>query len=508
MNRKCIMLQGTGSSVGKSLLTAALCRIFRQDGYSTAPFKAQNMALNSFITAEGHEMGRAQVVQAEASGILPSAEMNPILIKPTGDKTSQVIINGRVYQNMTAAEYHAFKPQLREMIREKYYRLESRYDLIVIEGAGSPAEINLRENDLVNMGMAEIADAPVILIGDIDRGGVFASLYGTMMLLSEEEKKRVKGVIINKFRGDPAILQPGLKKLEELIEVPVLGVVPYMTLHIDEEDSVTEEFDRSEKVGAGELEVAVIRLPYISNFTDFSVLRYFEDVKLRYVKTGESLGEPDVLIIPGSKNTLEDLRYLRESGLKEQLAQHVRKGKLLIGVCGGYQMLGRELSDPYHTESGLGKMRGLGYLDMETVFLKEKTTAQVKACVTAGGIPAMADLDGEILQGYEIHMGVSSQGPGSRPFIKIKSRLGRKTEVVDGYINGDGNVFGTYIHGIFDNTAFTRKILNRVREQKGLAPIKTVPKPLRELKEEEYERLAGTVRENLDMTGIYSAIGR
>ncbi len=503
MENKCLMLQGTGSTVGKSLLTAALCRIFKQDGFKVAPFKSQNMALNSFITAEGEEMGRAQVVQAEASGLLPSALMNPILLKPTADTFAQVVIKGRVYKNMSAAEYQAFKPALKEMVAEIYNKLEEQNDIIVIEGAGSPAEINLKENDLVNMGMAEIADAPVILIGDIDKGGVFAALAGTMLLLTEEERKRVKGVIINKFRGDLEILRPGLRMLEDIIKIPVLGVIPYMELNIDDEDSVTEEFRRREHDPKREITIEVIHFPYMSNFTDFNVLRHFSDVSLRYVNPGESLQDPDILILPGSKNTLKDLLYLRESGLDKQIAAHHEKGKLLIGICGGYQILGQELSDPYHTESGLGFSLGLGLLDMHTVFEKEKVTTQVEACIIDDKFPFIQGLAAETIEGYEIHMGVSSPGPGVLPLIAVHSRLGQKIVVTDGVINPAGTVFGTYIHGIFDNTAFTRKLLNNVRQKKGLLPLEEIPPALKELKEREYDRLAACVREHLDMAWIY-----
>lgn len=508
MSAKCIMIQGTGSSVGKSLLVTALCRILKQDGWKAAPFKAQNMALNSFITSEGLEMGRAQVVQAEACGVPPSALMNPILLKPTADKHAQVICRGKVFRNMTAAEYHACKPQMREMVQEAYQQLEQKFDIIIIEGAGSPAEINLREADLVNMGMAEMADAPVLLAGDIDKGGVFAWLAGTMMLLKEEERNRVKGVIINKFRGDVEILRPGLRMLEEIINVPVIGVIPYLNLNIDDEDSVTEEFNRRETEGARELDVAVIRFPYVSNFTDFNVLRHFPDVCLRYINAGEQLGNPDLVILPGSKNTLADLSYLRESGLEKQVREHHRNGKMIIGICGGYQMLGRSLADPYFTESTIGELDGLGLLDMNTVIEKEKVTTQVRAVIVDDNSLLTEGLRGEELEGYEIHMGISTHGPGVRPFVKIEKRLNGNEEITDGVINTAGTVFGTYIHGIFDNTVFTRKLLNNIRRQKGLPVIAEVPPSYRELKEREYDRLADSVREHLDMGWIYQNILR
>lgn len=514
---KNIMLQGTGSSVGKSLLAAGLCRVLRQDGYRVAPFKAQNMALNSFITAEGHEMGRAQVVQAEACGLLPSALMNPILLKPTSDQKAQVIIKGKVFRNMSAKEYHEYKPRLRELVRETYGKLAEEYDLVVIEGAGSPAEINLREHDLVNMGMAEIAQAPVLLIGDIDRGGVFASLYGTVMLLNEEERKRVKGIIINKFRGDAEILKPGIKMLEELIHVPVVGVIPYQTLNIEDEDSVSEELGRTARKEGAELDVAVVKLPRISNYTDFKVLSAFSDVSLRYVSRREELGRPDLLILPGSKNTIEDLLYIRESGLEKDILAYAAGGGEVMGICGGYQMLGRQLSDPCHTESQLEFLAGMGLLDMETVFAENKVTTQVQARVAfpeardsgrdgPGGLKGWSDLGKEVIFGYEIHMGITDYGPGSRPFIEIESRLGEKMRVTDGVMSPGGNVYGTYIHGVFDNTVFTRKLLNRCRIKKGLAPVKEIPESYKAVKEREYDRLASLIRQHLDMEWVYGLL--
>lgn len=507
MNSRCIMLQGTGSSVGKSLLTAALCRILKEDGWRTAPFKSQNMALNSYITAEGHEMGRAQVVQAEACGITPSSLMNPILLKPTSDSKAQVIIQGKVYKNMSAVEYHDFKPALKEMIREVYYQLESLYDLIVIEGAGSPAEINLREKDLVNMGMAELADAPVILVGDIDKGGVFASLYGTILLLDENERKRVKGIIINKFRGDLEILKPGIKMLEELVGIPVIGVIPYLDINLEDEDSVTEEFERRTMSGTEELEIAVIHTPHISNFTDFNVLRNFSDVHLRYVNNGDTVGNPDMLILPGSKNTMGDLKYLREKGLDQEIIEYGKKGKLIMGICGGYQMLGCQLHDPYQTEGETALMEGLGLLDMETTFDIEKVTTQARAVITCETGSFLKGLKGQVLEGYEIHMGVSAFGEGAVPLTQIVEKLGDKAYMTDGIINIEGNVLGTYLHGVFDNTGFTRGLLNNIRTLKGLDPLMEIPPSFKEHKEKEYKKLAAAVRSSLDMAFIYEMLG-
>ena len=338
---KAIMIQGTTSNAGKSLLAAGLCRVFHQDGYKVAPFKSQNMALNSFITKDGFEMGRAQVMQAEAAGIAPDVRMNPILLKPTSDKGSQVIVNGEVLGNMNAKEYYAKKHELIPDIMKAYGELDAEYDIIVIEGAGSPAEINLKEQDIVNMGMARMAGAPVLIVGDIDKGGVFAALAGTMLLLTDEEKAMVKGTIINKFRGDVSILKRGLTMLEDIIHVPVVGVVPYLRIHVDDEDSLTERFERSQKPAL--VDIAVLRFPRISNFTDFNPLEYIEGVSLRYVGSVAELGDPDLIILPGTKNTMADLLWMRQCGLEASVLKHAAKGKPVFGVCGGYQMLGMTL---------------------------------------------------------------------------------------------------------------------------------------------------------------------
>lgn len=369
-----IMIQGTGSSVGKSILVTALCRIFKQDGYTVCPYKSQNMALNSYITHDGKEMGRAQVLQAYAAGLEPEAYMNPILLKPTGDKKSQIIFNGEVYGNSTAMEYHNMKTKFGKKLKEQFKDIEEKFDIVVIEGAGSPAEINLRDKDIVNMGFAEMVDAPVLLAGDIDRGGVFASLAGTMLLLTEEEKKRVKGTLINKFRGDIEILKPGLKMLEDIIKRPTVGVVPYLKLQLEDEDGAVE-FNRN--INAP-IDIAVIKLPRISNFTDFDALKIEEDVSIRYITTKEDFGNPDLLIIPGTKNTIEDLLELRKCGLEDKIKEYSKTGTV-IGICGGYQMLGKTLKDPYKVESDELETEGMGLLNVDTVFEKEKITTRVKA---------------------------------------------------------------------------------------------------------------------------------
>ncbi|QZY57505.1 cobyric acid synthase [Crassaminicella profunda] len=499
------MFQGTASSVGKSLLTAAFCRIFYQDGYKVAPFKSQNMALNSYITKKGMEMGRAQVVQAEAAKIEPSVLMNPVLLKPTTDKKCQVILNGKVHSNMSAVEYHEFKPTLGKMVKASFDELEKKHDIVVLEGAGSPAEINLRDKDIVNMGMAEMADSEVILIGDIDRGGVFASIYGTIMLLTEEERKRVKGVIINKFRGDVEILKPGIKMLEELIKIPVLGVVPYYNVQIEDEDSLAERF-RNQRNDTGQIEVAVLYLPHVSNFTDFNVFETQEDVNLRYVMRGESIGNPDLLIIPGSKNTIEDLIYLKETGVAEEIFRLNRDGKLIIGICGGYQMLGKKLCDPYGTESEIKEINGLGLLDTETVFELEKTTTQVEAEIVADPQNSFEGIKGMMIKGYEIHMGQTQLGKESFVLNHIKNSLNKEVCIEDGAVSSSGNIMGTYIHGIFDNIEFTRKILNNIRKAKGLDEKESNVESFEAFKEKEYNKLAKIVRENVNLDKIYKIV--
>ena len=370
---KCIMVQGTMSGAGKSLLCAALCRIFAQDGYRVAPFKSQNMALNSFVTRDGAEMGRAQVVQAQAAGTEPDVRMNPILLKPSSDVGSQVIVNGRARGQMSAADYFRMKRSLIPDILEAYNSLAAENDIIVIEGAGSPAEINLKADDIVNMGLAKLVDAPVLLAGDIDRGGVFAQLYGTVELLEADERARIRGLIINKFRGDVEILRPGLTQLEELTHVPVAGVVPWMELDLDEEDSLSQHF--SARREGKPLDVAVIRLPRISNFTDFAPLERHPAVGLRYVDRVQALGRPDLVILPGTKSTLADLSWLRQSGLEGTILRLVGKGVPVIGICGGFQMLGRTLEDPQGVEGG-GSMHGMGLLPVATTFSRKKSREQ------------------------------------------------------------------------------------------------------------------------------------
>lgn len=501
---KRLMVQGTGSSVGKSIITAGLCRVFYKAGYDVAPFKSQNMALNSFITEDGGEMGRAQVVQAEACGKKPDVRMNPILLKPTTDRKAQVILNGKVHAQMDAVAYHAYKNELKEMVKATFEDLASDHDLVVIEGAGSPAEINLRENDLVNMGMAEMADSPVLLVGDIDKGGVFASLYGTVMLLSSEERARVKGFIINKFRGDVALLKSGLDMIEEMTGIPVLGVVPYTVLKIEDEDSLSERFNR-EKDNSQKIQIEVLYLPHVSNFTDFDIFELQPDVHLRYVMRGESIGDPDVLIIPGSKNTIEDLMYLKNSGLDEQISRLYKRGKRVVGICGGYQILGKTISDPHATESAIDQINGLGLLDVETTFEMEKTTTQVEA-LTHGFNNELSGLNGHEVKGYEIHMGQTMRHSGE-PLTRIHSRLGNAVQVEDGATSEDGRIFGTYIHGIFDTQSFTEAFLNVIRREKGLTESEGEGLTYEAFKDQEYDKLAELLENSLDMDKIYQIAG-
>lgn len=497
---KVIMIQGTMSNAGKSLVTAGLCRVFKQDGYKVAPFKSQNMALNSFITKEGLEMGRAQVMQAEACGIEPSVNMNPILLKPTNDVGSQVIVNGEVLGNMSARDYYKKKTELIPHIMEAYNNLAKEYDIIVMEGAGSPAEINLKENDIVNMGMAKLVNSPVLLVGDIDRGGVFASIAGTLMLLEEDERKMIKGTIINKFRGDVNILKPGLDMIEEITKTPVVGVVPYMELDIDDEDSLSERFNNKGTVDL--IDIAVIKLPKISNFTDFNTFEYIPGVSLRYVKSVRELKDPDMIILPGTKNTMEDLKWLRESGLETQILKQSAKGKVIFGICGGYQMLGMELSDPFNVESG-GTMAGMGLLPTKTVFEKEKVRTRVSGNFNeVSGI--LAELSYVEFEGYEIHMGETTYDFNEEELTTIDNVNGEDIIKNDGLYKD--NVYGSYIHGIFDKEEVSKAIVESLCIHKGIdySSISTVD--IEKYKEEQYDKLAEGIRNSLDMKAIYKIL--
>ena len=483
---KNIMIQGTMSNAGKSLLCAGLCRILKQEGYRVAPFKSQNMALNSFITKDGGEMGRAQVVQAEAAGIEPDVRMNPILLKPTTDVGSQVIVAGQVQGNMRAMEYYRRKRDYIPAILEAYNSLASEYDIIVIEGAGSPAEINLKQEDIVNMGLAKLVDAPVLLVGDIDRGGVFAQLYGTVALLEKDERARIKGTIVNKFRGDRAILEPGIRILEELCGVPVAGVIPYTHVDIDDEDSLTERFSQTTERKL--LDIVVIRLPRISNFTDFAPFERYGNVSLRYVERVADLHGPDMILIPGTKSTIADLKWLRQSGMEAAVLKAASAGTPVFGICGGYQMLGRSVCDPDQVEAAeTTRIQGLGLLDMDTVFRGEKVQTQVSGTF-AGVTGLLSGLNGMEYTGYEIHMGRSQE--------KLLP------------LQGTGNVYGSYIHGIFDAPGVSDEILRAICAKKGLDYAALGTFDLREYKERQYDMLADAVRSGLDMELVHRIINR
>jgi adenosylcobyric acid synthase len=496
---KTLMIQGTASSVGKSILVAALCRIFHQDGFRVAPFKSQNMALNSFVTPEGGEIGRAQAVQAEAAGILPSIDMNPVLLKPEADSRSQVIVSGKAMGVIPASQYYSYTPKLIPIIEAAMGRLRSLYDVVVIEGAGSPAEVNLKAREIVNMHVAKMAHAPVLLVGDIDRGGVFASLVGTLELLDVEERDFVKGFIINKFRGDVSLLKPGLDMLEDRTGKPVLGVVHFLRdLKIAQEDSVYLD-ERPEPMDPADLDIVIIHLPYTSNYDDFDPLER-EGCRVRYVSSPDNLGRPDMVIIPGSKTTVNDLRFLREGGLARAIVGLARNGAAIAGICGGFQMLGKVITDPNHVESSQTTVEGLGLLDVATSFETVKTTNQIKAKVLAGeGL--FAGLEGTEVTGYEIHMGQSTSAD-SKPAMKVFETHGGKCDYLDGASNPNGSIFGTYVHGLFHNVAFTDGMLSNLRKKKGLQPG-AAPASTRD----EYDVLADAVRKSLDMEAVYRIVG-
>jgi adenosylcobyric acid synthase len=495
---KSIMIQGTTSNAGKSLLVAGLCRIFSQDGFKVAPFKSQNMALNSYITEDGFEMGRAQVVQAEASYKKPDIRMNPILLKPTSDKGSQVILNGEVFGNFDAFDYYKKKKIFVENIKEAYNSLSKENDIIVIEGAGSPAEINLKENDIVNMGMAKIAKSPVVIVGDIDRGGVFASLYGTYMLQSEEEKSYIKGNIINKFRGDVNILKPGINMFKEYIPVPTIGVIPYMDIKIDDEDSLSNVFSDTSNIN--ELDIVVIRLPRISNFTDFNAFEIILENKVRYVSNVRQLKNPDLIIIPGTKNTIGDLKWLKETGLENKILKLASNGTPIFGVCGGFQMLCKTLKDPYNLEYG-GEIKGLGLINADVVFKEKKIRTRVRGLFKEiGGI--FSKLKNKNFEGYEIHMGITY----SREDEKNMNCL----NTMDNEIKNDGlycgNVYGSYVHGIFDSEEVLEELAKALYNKKGLIYKRNKSFNIKEFKEREYNKLSNEIRNSIDMNKIYKIL--
>ena len=487
---KCIMVQGTMSGAGKSLLCAALCRIFAQDGYRAAPFKSQNMALNSHVTRDGLEMGRAQAVQAQAAGAEPDVRMNPVLLKPSSDTGSQVIVLGEVRGHMSAAEYFRYKRQLFPEVLAAYDSLAAEHDVIVIEGAGSPAEINLRADDIVNMGLALRVGAPVLLAGDIDRGGVFAQLYGTVALLQPEERERIAGLVINKFRGDLEILRPGLSLLEEKTGKRVLGVVPYLKVDVDDEDSLAPCLGREDVHKP--LDAAVIRLPRISNFTDFAPLEEHPQIGVRYVDDPRKLGSPDLVVLPGTKSTGGDLLWLRQNGLEAAILKLAAAGTPVLGVCGGYQMLGEAVHDRSGVEHGAGgSIRGMGLLPVETTFLPEKVRTRVR------GETASGPLAGAGLEGYEIHMG-STQVRGE-PFCRLED--GRE----DGCVRG--SVWGTYLHGLFDSGELTQKLAELLCRRKGLRAESAWAVSHAAYQQGQLDLLADGVRQALNMREIYRIMG-
>ena len=497
-----IMVQGTSSHAGKSVLATALCRIFAQNGLQVAPFKAQNMSLNSYATPDGGEIGRSQAVQAAAAMVAPRVEMNPILLKPEGDSRSQVVVMGRPQAVASAREYYELKSTIWESAASALDRLRADYDVVVIEGAGSPAEINLKQHDIVNMRVARYADAPVLLVADIDRGGVFAQLVGTMVLLDPEERALVKGHVINKFRGDPSLLTPGLDFLSERTGVPVAGVLPYFfDIHIPEEDSLGLEHGIASELETA-VDVAVMRLPHIANFDDFDPLRHEQAVSVRYVERAEEFGAPDLVVIPGSKTTVSDLDWLRERGLAKRIVDARRSGTPVVGICAGYQMLGTELLDPHGVESPRTRTPGLGILQASTTFSKEKATHQATGrVVESRGI--LGGCRGAEISAYEIHMGVTSNRSMSNPFV-LDSRSGRRVGLSDGALDDEGLTLGTYLHGLFHNRPVRRSILEFAAKRRGAS----LPPGGEEIDSNaEYDKLAALVRKHLDMELVYRVTG-
>ena len=498
MTAKALMIQGTGSGVGKSILTAAFCRWFYKRGKRVAPFKSQNMSLNSFVTVDGGEMGRAQAYQAEACGIEPHVRMNPILLKPSEDNRSQVVVMGKVVETCGARGYYGEQTRYLGEVLTALNALKNEYELLILEGAGSPAEINLREFDLVNMAMARAANAPVLLVGDIDRGGVFAWMKGTFDLLTLEEQKRVAGFIINKFRGDPGLLMPGIEMFEEMVERPVLGVVPFIhDFFADEEDALPERRPDNKTYGPETLDIAIIRLPRISNFTDFAPLMHDPSLNVRYVWHPSQLGQPDLLILPGTKNTLADFRFLEKQGLARELVRLNERGVPIFGICGGFQMLGLRMRDPHQMESGLREVQGLGLLQVETTLAREKTTRPVRTRTLECPLwPA-----GLLLKGYEIHMGkTESRAAYQRLFEEMTPAN------CPGYCNETGTLMGTYIHGLFDNDLLRQAFLDRLREKNGRPPA---PHPFnyQSFRQQHLDRLADLVQQHIQHSRVLEILG-
>lgn len=497
MSKKSIIFLGTASAVGKSTLVTALCRYLKNQDLNVAPFKALNISLNSYVTKDGLEMGRAQVVQAEACKIEPDALMNPILLKPSGQYT-QVIVDGKVYCNIEPYKYKELNNELKIRVKNAYDKLSELHDIIVLEGSGSCAEINLKDSDISNMAMAELADAPVILVSDIDRGGVFASIVGTISLLSEEERSRVKGVIINKFRGNVESFKPAIKQLEDIIKIPVLGVMPYEKFDIEDEDSVTERIRNTEEDGT--LDIAVIRLSHMSNFTDFNVFERIPGVTVRYVTKPSELKEPNLIIIPGTKNTIEDLRNIKENRLFNKIKELKEEGTPIFGICGGYQMLGTLVLDKLGVEGNISQEDGFGFLDIKTRFNEVKITKQTKGEILCD-LKLIKSIEGNIISGYEIHNGISKIGKKVIPFIKD----------LDGNIVGacdkEKMVAGTYLHGIFDSEDFINLFVKSLKENNNIAiSEESIMEKVSEYKDNEYDKLSKLFEENINIDKLMKII--
>jgi adenosylcobyric acid synthase len=491
------MFLGTASSVGKSTLVTALCRYFRNQNLNVAPFKALNISLNSYVTKDGLEMGRAQVVQAEACKIEPNVLMNPVLLKPSGDYT-QVIVNGKIHCNIKPYEYKELNKELKVKVKKAYDKLRKAHDIIVLEGSGSCAEINLRDSDISNMAMAEAVEAPVILVSDIDRGGVFASIVGTLQLLSEEDRARVKGVIINKFRGNIELFKPAIKQLEDIIRIPVLGVMPYEKFDIEDEDSVTERIRNKEEDGT--LDIVVIRLLHMSNFTDFNVLERIEGVTVRYVSKPSELKNPNLIIIPGTKNTIEDLRNIKENKLFNKIKELKENGTPIVGICGGYQMLGTVVLDKLGVEGNISQEDGFGFLDIKTRFNERKITRQTKAEILCD-LKSIKSIEGNTISGYEIHNGISKVGKEVIPFIKDLDGN------VVGVCNQEKMVVGTYLHGIFDSEDFVNLFIKSLKENNSIIiSEETVIGKVSEYKDNEYDKLAKLFQENMNIDKLKEII--
>lgn len=486
------MLLGTASSVGKSTIATAFCRYFKHKGLKVAPFKALNISLNSFVTNDGLEMGRAQVVQADACELEPKAWMNPILLKPSGNMKTQVIVNGKVKCDMDSYKYKELNRELKEIVKETYNEVSQFFDIMILEGSGSCAEINLKDSDIANMYMAKASNSPVILVADIDRGGVFASVLGTIMLLDEDERSRVKGVIINKFRGNIEYFKPAMKQLEDIIKIPVLGAMPYFNLDIEDEDSVTERINNKSKISNG-LDIVVIRLPYMSNFTDFNSISRLENISLRYANEVEDIGNPHLLIIPGSKNTIEDLKYLKEKGIYDEIIRLEKTNTIIFGICGGYQMLGEVIEDKFGIEGEVRTEKGFGLLPIKTIFNKEKITKQASGKIISNILKSINEVE---VSGYEIHNGESKINKKDNIFIKLDNGE------IAGAINNRGNVLGTYLHGIFDNGDFLGAFVKLLLEKNNINNECNDIMSYNEYKINELNKLSKMLEENIDMLKV------